>query len=251
MDVNVPCPVTEGNLHFSHNKIAIVAGHYCVSPELIDLDHQNQSEYMSFKQGACLLSDMRANEKDGILVLWINDIGVDSDARKIIKDNYVIPNNYLEILDEYQLKITDVEIVFESSMRNKASTLLRRFAKKKEGILTIVSPLDQNIVRCINNDLCEVPSESKGNIYAIDGPEQELLVVKEGPNPKCNLILATFLDEIVNKHSPDAIVNIFNVIYSSRIRFGVHVAKKLFDNKTIMHNFFCDDNYVTKAAWIL
>ncbi len=251
MNVDIPCPVTEINRHYNHNKIAIVAGHYCVSPELVDLDHQNQSEYMSFKQGACLLSDMRANKKDGLLVLWINDIGVDSDMRKIMKDNYAIPDNYLVILNDYQLDITDVEIVFESSMRNKASTLLRRFAKKKEGLLTVVSPLDQNLVRCVNNDLCEISLENKGNIYAIDGPEQELLVVKEGPNPKCNLILATFLTEIVNKHSPDAIVNIFNVIYSSRIRFGVHVAKKLFDNKTMMHNFFCDDNDVTKAAWIV
>ena len=245
------CPLETIPQELAIEKAAIIAGHYCVAEELEDLSHQSPAEQLSFDKGAKLLRTMKDNGKEGVLVLWVNDIGIDKVKREQLKVNYQLPENYRIILEKYSLGEDSVEVVFESSMRNKASTSLRKIAKTKSNILTKVDPRDPSLIRCINKETCEIGGPTAGHVYAVEGPDKDMLVVKEGTNPKCNLILGTFLTEVAKRHSPDAIVNIFNAIYTSRIRFGVHVANHLLDNKVDVHNFFCDEDKVMKAAWSL
>ncbi len=232
----------------SIRRAAIVAGHYCISPELSDLSNESSSEEVSFASGAKLLRSLREQGKDGLLVLWLNDIGIPQEERERLRMEYQLPANYRNILDRYGLAESDVSVRFESAMRNKASTMLRKLVKRNPDTFLVVNPDDPSLVRCINKEVCEI-SETQGRVYAVHGPDQEILVVKEGPNPKCNLILGTFLKQVVSDYSPDIVVNIFNAIYSSRIRFGVFVSKYVLGNDTPMCNYFADGDTVTEAFW--
>lgn len=229
-------------------RAAIVAGHYCISPELSDLSNESSAEEVSFAGGAKLLHELRRLEKDGVLVLWINDIGIPQDERERLRRDYRLPKNYCRILDHYALAQEDVAVIFESSMRNKASTMLRKLVKRNPDTFLVVNPDDPALVRCINKEVCDLNS-SQGRVYAVHGPDQEILVVKEGSNPKCNLILGTFLKQVASDYSPDIVVNIFNAIYSSRIRFGVFVSKYVLGNDTPMCNYFADGDTLTEAYW--
>ncbi|QKT04628.1 hypothetical protein HUS23_12830 [Ectothiorhodospiraceae bacterium 2226] len=231
----------------SVRRAAIIAGHYCLSPELSDLSHDSDAEEISFLSGAKLLHDLRSQGKDGVLVLWINDIGIDPAERERLRAEYALPENYRAILDRYALSRSDVSVMFESAMRNKASTTLRKLAKRSPETFLVVSPDDPALVRCINRATCQ--AEPPGRVYAVQGPDQEMLVVKEGPNPKCNLILGTFLKQVTSDYAPDIVVNIFNAIYSNRIRFGVYVSKHVLGNSTPIFNYFADGDVVTEACW--
>lgn len=226
-------------------KTLVVAGHYCLSKNMGDLSHENETEEACFAYGAQLVSSAIANDVESSLVLWINDIGIDITEREAIKSEYQLPSNYIKVLDKYNLPADKVLVLFESSMRNKASVILRKIFPNNRNIITKHSSSDERLVRCVSNTICEMEPKAK-DVYAIEGPNKEMLVVKEGPNPKCNLILATLFEKLSKDHSPDKIINIFNELYVYRLSLGVHVARKLMKNNVAMSHFFCDGYQISR-----
>lgn len=218
---------------------AVLAGHYCLSENMSELSHQEESEQASFAYGASIVGTAREHGLPSSLVLWVNDIGVNPDNRRELKENYRIPENYLHILDKWGIGTESVDVMFESTMRNKASVLLRKLFARSPHLFRKVSNTSKGLVRCVSNSFCGIEPEVK-DAYVITGPNMEDLVVKEGPNPKCNLILATLFDTIKKDKKPDRIINIFNHIYAYRISLGIHVATQLVDCRIEMNNLFCE-----------
>ena len=231
------------------NKIAVIAGHYCVSPDLEDLSNNGEAEELSFSKGIEMVSKINEQGQPATLCLWVNDIGIPSDQRALMKDNYRIPNNYARLMEHAGMAESDVLVLFESSARNKASTLLKKLAKNQPELFRRHDSSDSDLIRCIEGVMCEISTGRSA--YVIDGPEGENLVVKEGPNPKCNLILATLFLTLQQQHQFDSIVNIFNDIYINRIRLGLHVYHKLFskENPIIFDNYFCSENHVKQEVF--
>lgn len=226
----------------NYNSPSIIAGHYCVAEELIDLSNDGESEIQSFEFGVNLYSQLLENNKNPNLVLFINDIGISKEQRKAFIENYNIPDNYLSILNRYEITPEQLDIQFESSIRNRASKEIRKLKKSNSNLFEFISSTDPRLVRCVDPAaFCEVASEQKEAI-TIKGPDNEYLVVKEGSNPKCNTILATLFNNLERTHSSDAIINCFNVIYVNRIKLGEFVANKLFNNMPDKINIFFDEN---------
>ncbi|MEB7642925.1 hypothetical protein [Acinetobacter pittii] len=226
------------------NKVAVIAGHYCVSPDLEDLSNNGEAEELSFSKGIEMVTKINKKGLSATLCLWVNDIGIPSDQRALMKDNYRIPNNYSRLLEHSDITESDVLVLFESSARNKASTLLKKLTKNQPSLFRRHDSSDNDLIRCIEGTMCDISTGR--NAYVIDGPEGENLVVKEGPNPKCNLILATLFLTLRQQYKFDSTINIFNDIYINRIRLGLHVYNKLFskENPMIFDNYFCSDSHI-------
>lgn len=217
----------------------VVAGHYSLADYMEDVSSNGESEVTSFAVGVSLVSCAIKQGKTMTLVLFINDIGITGSHRENLKNNYTLPENYQKIMDQASLERKHLTVVFESAMRNKASTLLRKIYKREPEIFERVNARDANLVRCVSSTSCDF--EPTGHhAYVVSGPSGEKLVVKEGPNPKCNLILATFFNEISKKLSPKVIINVFNEIYAYRLSLGVHVCQQVLKNKTSFKNIYCD-----------
>jgi hypothetical protein len=229
-------------------RTAVLAGHYCLSPELASLSSDQETEEACFACGAEIVR--KALDEGGYskLVLWINDIGIDTEERARIKQDYQLPDNYQRILVEAGLVRDDLQVLFESASRNKASTALRQLAARKPHLFRKVPSTQQGLVRCIDNAFCSVDTGER-DAYVITGPAGNDLVVKEGPNPKCNLILATLYNRICTDHRPDTVINIFNSIYVNRIALGIHVARSLYDNAVPMINLFCYDTEIIPDSY--
>jgi len=232
--------------HHVLNKIdnmksaVIIAGHYCLAEHMQELSSNGDAEVMCFELGAQLFS--RALKK-GIthhLVVWVNDIGINQKQREEIKRNFTLPDNYLHILELYKIKPSQVTVMFEGSMRNKASTLVKKIQKNQPGRLKKVDANCSDLVRCIQNSACDTQLQEKNHVYIIDGPNNEQLVIKEGPAPKCNLILATFFSELLNLFTAHHFINVFNDVYTYRLRLGIHVSYSLLNNSATMTNLLCD-----------
>ena len=230
---------------YKNKNISVVAGHYCVAPDLTELSNDGESEIFSFKTGVYIYKKLKETSNNPSLILWINDIGIDTQERKKLKEEYVIPANYQQILAENDISIDHVDILFESTARNKASVLFRKIYKKESERYQIFSSNDKSLIRCIENDQCTIEEDKKA--YTILSDENERIVVKEGSNPKCNLILATLFKSIINKKKSDVILNIFNDIYVDRIRLGTYVGKYVFQlNNVDFINYFCDEDSLFK-----
>lgn len=237
------------NKLIGRKKIAVVAGHYCVSPDLEDLSNNGEAEELSFSKGIEMVSKLHDQGQAAVLCLWVNDIGISIDQRTILKEKYKLPNNYAQLIKHAGMSESDVLILFESSARNKASTLLKKLVKKEPTLFRKHNSSDSDLIRCIEGVMCEISTSLSA--YVIDGPDGENLVVKEGPNPKCNLILATLFLTLQQQHQFDTIVNIFNDIYINRIRLGLHVYHQLFlkENPMIFNNYFCGDNHIKEETF--
>lgn len=218
-------------------RSAVVAGHYCLAPELTELSSEQETEESCFAYGVEIVRDTQAVGGHSRLILWINDIEIDAEQRAAIKQIYNLPENYRRILDRAGLTRADVQVLFESAMRNKASMRLRQLVNRKPQLFRKVPSDQEGLVRCIDTQFCSMDT-SGSNAYVIDSPDGSPLVVKEGPNPKCNLILATLFHRVVTDHAPDVIVNVFNSIYVNRIALGVHVSRQLYDSTVPMANLF-------------
>lgn len=218
---------------------AVLAGHYCVSENMSELSHEEESEQASFAYGASIVSSAREYGLRSSLILWVNDIGVNPDKRMMLKELYQIPQNYQRILDKCGIDPASVDVMFESTMRNKASVLLRKLYARSPHLFRKVSSTSEGLVRCVSNSICGIEAEAK-DVYVITGPNMEDLVVKEGPNPKCNLILATLFNGIIKDKNPDRIINIFNNIYNYRISLGIHVLSILMQCRVEMDSLFCE-----------
>lgn len=224
------------------DNISIIAGHYCLSDELQELSHEGEAEINSFVFGVELFSKLRHASSNINLFLFVNDIGITKDKRKVLVDDYVIPENYLSVLDDYGVSPDDIQIVFESKVRNRASKEIRKMKKIDAGKFEMMPSTDRRLVRCVDAAaICEMPSETKEAI-TIRGPDNEFLVVKEGSNPKCNTILATLFKSLSDDYNSTHLFNCFNVIYVNRINLGVHVSKSLFGNEMGIVNLFFDES---------
>lgn len=226
-------------------RVTILAGHYCINPNLEDLSHEGDAEQASFKLGAQLHGHLAAQGRSPRLILWINDIGIPPETRQALKEAYELPATYQSILIEHALRAEEVEVLFESTMRNTASVLLRKLVQKRPGSFQTMAGDDPSLVRCVDDAACDLERRRNSTVYTVRGPNDEQLVVKDGPNPKCNLILATLYRHLELRFEAETIVNVFNDIYINRIRLGVHVARNLFDTKLPFTNVFCDGDRLT------
>jgi hypothetical protein len=228
----------------SSQRVAILAGHYCVSPGLEELGCDAPAESLSFAGGAALYNRVVSRGSSARIYLWVNDIGVAPDARAELKNNYRLPDHYAATLRRYSAPADAVEVLFESSTRNKASTLLREMRRLYPERFELVDPARKDLVRCVESAVCSTEVDPERRAYAVKGPSGEWLVVKEGPNPKCNLIIATLYERIRKAFQADLVVNVFNELYVHRIRLGTHVARTVFHNATATRSVFCGDDSV-------
>ncbi len=226
----------------NNSNITIIAGHYCIADDLSDLSNEGETERFSFELGVMTYKKLKSSAHTPTLVLWINDIGINVDQRKALKENYVIPMNYENILIDHKIEKSEVSILFESTARNKASVLFRKSYKRTPEKYKIFSSNEESLVRCIDNSHCEIEEDKK--VYAIEGPDGLPIVMKEGTNPKCNLILGTLFYSIIKTYKSDIILNIFNDIYIDRLRLGMFVGKNVYDFNTRFVNFFCDEEKI-------
>ncbi len=229
----------------SYDRLSIISGHYCLSDELTDLSHEGEAETASFDFGAELCARLNESGKEATLILFINDIGIDSGRRSELIESYTIPDNYMGLLRKNRTPLNRVKVVFESVVRNRASKEIRKLKKNRSDVFEILSSVDKRLVRCVDPAaVCEVPSMEKMAI-TIKGPDNEYLVVKEGSNPKCNTILATLFEQTRSEYESQVSINCFNEIYINRIRLGAYVYKKLFSNEMDMVDLFFDENRLT------
>jgi hypothetical protein len=226
-------------------RSVVLAGHYSLSAAMTELSHLGETEQGCFRHGARIVSALHARGRSSSLVLWINDIGIDSADRAREKAAFRIPDNYQRILADCGLAPDAVTVLFESTMRNKASVLLRKLYARSPQIFRKVPAAHHGLVRCVSNATCEL--DTAKDAYVVDGPSSEQLVVKEGPNPKCNLILATLFSSLGRSAAPDRFVNIFNDVYAYRISLGMHVARTILDCQTDMTCLYCDGTRITSV----
>jgi hypothetical protein len=237
------CQLTLSRLQtLEPEHVEIIAGHYCLADELTDLSSDCATEELSFRVGAALHMSLRKLGISSRMVLWVNDIGICSSLREKLKLEYQLPDNYIEILRLMDVDPRNVHVIFESSSRNKASTSLRKKMKKKPDVFLRYDSSDPKLVRCIPGNYCDIAEPTGVTAYAIMGPDGYPLVMKEGPNPKCNLILATLFEGSAAQYQNTVFVNVFNSIYIERIRLGIHVAQAVFGLTSTFINMFCDDD---------
>lgn len=251
-NITVCDPLSEFKQHYQtfidnlsrQKPVVIIAGHYCLADHMQELSSSGEAESQGFELGVQLYLRGQRKNPHHHLVVWVNDIGISTEERQLYKQSNRLPENYQLILQHYGLETSIVKILFESHMRNKASTRVRKIVKKHPGLLRKVNANARDLVRCVENNLCNVLKQDDRYAYVITGPDNEQLVVKEGPSPKCNLILATFFDELTKQYQPTHFVNIFNDIYAYRLRLGVHVAQTLLKNTVSMTNVLCDGHQI-------
>lgn len=227
----------------SHEPSVVVAGHYCLADGMEELSNEGEGEVMSFAFGVELVAEAIQRGLNSNLVLWVNDIGIEVEDRQSLKADYVLPANYQQILDSSGLASDRLIILFESTMRNKASVLLRKLYRRKSNLFERVDSKSKNLVRCVEDSQCDLESHSTTVAYIVKGPNDEKLVVKDGSNPKCNFILATFFQELTKKYQAKLIVNVFNELYVYRLGLGIHVSQKILDNSSSFINVFCDGEH--------
>jgi len=225
-------------------RAVVVAGHYCLAEHMQELSHESEAEMLSFAVGAELVREGLRAGHDSHLVLWVNDIGITELQRTQLRENYALPSNYAEILDARQFDASRLTVMFESAMRNKASTMLRKLYKREPDLFSRAEATREDLVRCVGGTTCGMDQMATTMAYVVEGPEGEQLVVKEGPSPKCNLILATFFTELRRRFAPTLLLNVFNEVYTYRVGLGVHVSQSVLGNPTPILNVFCDGTKV-------
>lgn len=238
-------PIVESIVYSGSTVIPIVAGHYCLNPDLKDLSSEAIPEESSFHFGIKLYKRLKESGLRAWIVVWVNDIGIDPNLRQQAKDMSDLPGNYMGILEQEGIIKEDFQsvctVMFESTMRNRASVQLRKIYKRNPSMFKIYDGSESGLIRCIDNNTCSLDARSGQIAYAVISPDGKDLVVKDGPNPKCNLILASLFDRLAsNQGHAVHIVNMFNEIYIHRINLGVHVHNMLFANQLTFTNIFSD-----------
>lgn len=219
---------------------AIVAGHYCVAPLLAELSNRGRAEAYTFAFGLQLLKQWEQRGVEPELVLWINDIGVAPDKRRELKATYHLPENYQRLASKEDVDTSRVRVFFESTMRNRASVLLRKLHKRSPQLFERVPSGAGDLVRCVDESDCQLLPQQGMTSYVVLGPHGERLVVKDGPNPKCNLILATFFQVLHQRLASALVVNVFNELYESRLELGEHVCKAVLGSEQRFVTLLCD-----------
>jgi len=227
-----------------YDKIVILAGHFCLSEELSELSNEGEAELQSFKQGLEAYKLYKDQGGDVRFYLWINDIGISKEERASIKSSglkFLLPDNYLNLMDSMELGDLEIEIGLESSVRNKASKLLRQLYKVVNDKFYVKDSLDTSLRRCVDNEKCNLEQSAEKKAYVIKGPDHENLVVKEGSNPKCNLILATLFTNFEESNKSVLVESYFNELYENRVQLGIYVYETIFNDKRwLMNKGFTD-----------
>jgi hypothetical protein len=226
----------------------VVAGHFSLAENMQELSHEGDAEVQSFAAGVHLVQQARYCGCDSRVVVWINDIGVPNEVRQQLKQAARLPDNYREIVAQARLAERDVVVIFESTMRNRASVLARKLFKWEPDLFEKVNADSADLVRCVSNHSCDIAEQGNQSAYVVEGPDGERLVVKEGPNPKCNMILATLFLYLKDQYAPKLILNVFNDIYAYRLSLGVHVSQAIIGNPTPTANVFCDGERIYRGA---
>ncbi|ODS22825.1 hypothetical protein AB835_12175 [Candidatus Endobugula sertula] len=145
----------------------------------------------------------------------------------------------MQLLQENDLGPDIVSVEFESSIRSKASSNVKKLKNKKESKINKIKSNEDGLVRCIDNEACEISDKDYLDSYVIEGMNGEQIVIKEGPNPKCNMILATLFEKY-SKNGPTKFYNFFNALYRDRINLGIYVYRKLYFGESKFENTYID-----------
>lgn len=141
-----------------HEPSVVIAGHYCLADDMEELSNEGEGEVMSFAFGVELVAEAIQRGLNSNLVLWVNDIGIEIEDRQSLKADYVLPENYQRLLDSSGLDRDRLIILFESTMRNKASVLLRKLYRRKSDLFERVDSKSKNLVRCVEDLQCDLES---------------------------------------------------------------------------------------------
>jgi len=219
----------------------VVSGHYDAALDGSKASYPGVVETLSFETGADLVRRAHRLSKNCRLALWVNDMAISQAERDDFKQNYTLPYPYAEILRRHQLKDHDICVLYESALRNLAETGLRAIYKKMPYLFDRIEATDTALLRSVGAAASR-PTEpgAEQTAYVIRGPYRESLVLKDGPHPQYNLILATLLHELNKRFSPGMIITIFNETDVYRLSLGMHVARTLFGLATPMMNVYCD-----------
>ncbi|WP_374088763.1 hypothetical protein [Methylomicrobium lacus] len=219
----------------------VVSGHYDAATAGSEAAYPGDVETLSFETGADLVRRAHRLSKNCRLALWVNDMAIGQAERDAFKQNYTLPYRYAEILRRHRLKDQDLCVIYESSLRQQASTELRAIYKKVPHLFDRIEADDTGLLRSVGAAASRsTEAEAEQIAYVIRGPYRESLVLKDGPHPQYNLILATLLKEISKRFSPGMIITVFNESEVYRLNLGMHVAKTLFGLATPMMNVYCD-----------
>ncbi|MCK5855607.1 MAG: hypothetical protein KAG56_10325 [Sulfurovaceae bacterium] len=147
------------------NRTSIHCGHY-----IIEQSQDDNIEYFipslsmdSLSLGIILYLEAKKNKLIGIkLSLLINDFGVNKENRKIYRDEFELPKEYLELLGKSNIPISEVEVTFESRLRNRADKQLKK--GRKNGRLIVHNNqllLNPEYNDGFNEDVSNKPKEGK------------------------------------------------------------------------------------------
>lgn len=228
---------------------AVLAGHYSVAEHMSEVSHNRDVEKRCFDLGIRLIKQAEQKGLVNRLVLWVNDIGIDVRDRIALKQSYRLPASYRQILDEGNFDPTRLDMLFESTMRNKGSILARKIERRQPSLIRRVPNTQSGLVRCIEDLVCAGKGKKELDAFVIAGPDGQDLVLKEGSHPKCCLILGTLFTDVMKRFSVDYIVNIFNSVYTARLQYGIYVAREVFQNPLPMWNLYVDEKEVFQAEF--
>lgn len=181
------------------------------------------------------------NKKVDYCIL-IDDIGLDKDERKKIKETFLLPEPYMKILKHFKIDENKIKILFESKARNGASHILSRkmyLLPGNEKITKEIVNFDKacEYERCVPMSSHAKQEKQNKEIYSIIDPRSGIpLILKEGPNPKCNLIIAYSYYKETKEY--DSIISFYNAQWEQRLTYGAMVARELFGIEIPIIDFY-------------
>ncbi|MDP2691335.1 MAG: hypothetical protein Q8O95_02950 [bacterium] len=209
-------------------------------------------EIQSFRDGIAFGKELKENHQKKVdFRVLVDDIGIDSEKRVQIKNNFRLPKAYLEVLEKFHLSEDDIDIIFESSVRNYASRILSR--QKVPGKIKLRKELvsfDEacEYERCVPQSDHALGQKEDREVYSVIDPHSGIpLILKEGANPKCNLIVACSYYKGTEIY--DSIISFYNAIWEQRMNYGAMVARILFEiEKPIIDYYYYETNSEPKLV---
>jgi hypothetical protein len=182
------------------NNMLIMGGHFMIkkdkSPNL------NQGTIESFRTAAELYKTAKKKGYYAGLGLFINDIGMTCSThncsfKKISREDFLLPDQYLDILSTLEINPNELKLFWEKHMRNRGKREMKRQLKKQVDI-----------------------REEEGNYYLMD-PEGYVKILltrarnddKYG-NASCSLIMAALFQE-QQRRGFDYSLNIYYIGYDN------------------------------------
>lgn len=144
------------------------------------------------------------------IMLLVDDFAVETERRGGFRTDYEIPTEYRKILDRHHIDRTDVRVVWEVQLRNRARGDLRARLKP-----TISWEIDGYFVNCD------------------DGSHRRLT---KGTVPACNLLMARHIrdKDRLFKYS----LNLYDLRWDCESSGGVVASRALYSTKIIVYNTY-------------